>query len=238
MSSFILKIIACITMFIDHLGYVIYGGPSFFNYIGRIAFPIFAFQISQGYAHTKNLNKYIIRLFIFAVISQVPFYLFCSSFVETPSLNIFFTLILGLIAIISYDKIKNKFISLLAILAMCILADVLNVDYGSFGVLIIFTFYIFRNTKLGTVLAFLFVISVHYGERIAQVYITNYTHPNFSQELFMTNVVNKQLIYLAFNLLPLIPILLYNKKQGKKMKYFLYLFYPVHLLFLYIITTL
>ena len=58
MSSFVLKIIAIITMFIDHVGYAIFGKFSFFNYIGRIAFPIFAFQISEGYSHTKDLKKY------------------------------------------------------------------------------------------------------------------------------------------------------------------------------------
>jgi len=76
MSSFVLKIIAIITMFIDHVGYAIFGKFSFFNYIGRIAFPIFAFQISEGYSHTKDLKKYFLRLFIFAIISQVPFMLF------------------------------------------------------------------------------------------------------------------------------------------------------------------
>ena len=60
MNSFILKIIACITMFIDHVGYAIFNGPSWFNYIGRIAFPIFAFQISEGYAHTRNIKKYLL----------------------------------------------------------------------------------------------------------------------------------------------------------------------------------
>ena len=60
MTSFVLKIIALITMFIDHLGYAIYGKFSYLNYIGRIAFPIFAFQISEGFVHTKNIKKYFI----------------------------------------------------------------------------------------------------------------------------------------------------------------------------------
>lgn len=106
MTSFILKIIACITMFLDHIGYVIYGKLSWFNYIGRIAFPIFAFQISEGYVHTKNLKKYFFRLLIFAFVSQIPFMLFSSSFSNSISLNIFFTLFLGLLAIFLYDKIK------------------------------------------------------------------------------------------------------------------------------------
>ena len=92
MSSFVLKIIAIITMFIDHLGYAIFGKFSCFNYIGRLSFPIFAFQISEGYIHTKNLKKYFLRLFLFALVSQIPFMLFHSIISRDFSLNIFFTL--------------------------------------------------------------------------------------------------------------------------------------------------
>ena len=76
MTSFVLKIIAIITMFIDHLGYAVFNRFSPLNFIGRISFPIFAFQISEGYIHTKNVKKYLARLFIFSLISQIPFYLF------------------------------------------------------------------------------------------------------------------------------------------------------------------
>lgn len=129
MNAFVLKIIAIVTMTFDHTGYLIFGDFSYFNYIGRLAFPIFAFQISQGYIHTKNLKKYLSRLLIFAVISQIPFTLFlCSRSEVVPiseipnilynsfilwssTLNIFFTLIIGLIAIIVYDnfnKLREK----------------------------------------------------------------------------------------------------------------------------------
>lgn len=108
MSSFVLKTIAIITMFADHIGYAIFGHFSCFNYIGRIAFPIFAFQISEGYIHTKNLKKYSFRLFIFALISQIPFMLFHSIISSDFYLNIFFTLLLGLSCIYIYDKSKYK----------------------------------------------------------------------------------------------------------------------------------
>ncbi|MFR5765728.1 MAG: TraX family protein [Clostridia bacterium] len=108
MTSFVLKIIALITMFIDHLGYAIYGKFSYLNYIGRIAFPIFAFQISEGFVHTKNIKKYFIRLLVFAIISQLPFMLFLSTFSKNIyELNIFFTLSFGLLAIFIFDKIIN-----------------------------------------------------------------------------------------------------------------------------------
>ena len=91
MTSFVLKLIALVTMFCDHFGDAFVGHYSFFNIIGRIAFPIFAFQISEGYIHTKNLKKYIIRLLGFAIISQIPFHLFLKDFLPSSvgNLNIF-----------------------------------------------------------------------------------------------------------------------------------------------------
>ena len=111
MSAFVLKIIAIISMTFDHMSYLIFGEFSFMNYIGRIAFPIFAYQITEGYIHTHNLKKYFFRLFIFALISQIPFMLFSSLLSDEISLNIFFTLLLGLGAITIYDalnKIERK----------------------------------------------------------------------------------------------------------------------------------
>ena len=91
MSAFVLKLIALISMLFDHSGYIIFGGTSWFNFIGRIAFPIFAFQISEGYIHTKNVNKYFLRLFAFSLVSQIPFMLFVKSISSTTLFNIFFT---------------------------------------------------------------------------------------------------------------------------------------------------
>ena len=85
MTSFILKCIAMISMLIDHTSVAYFGQTTLFNVIGRIAFPIFAFQISEGYIHTKNLKKYLLRLFCFAIISQVPFMLFDSMFTNNFS---------------------------------------------------------------------------------------------------------------------------------------------------------
>lgn len=114
MSAFVLKIIAYITMFIDHLGYVVNNGKfSYFNFIGRLAFPIFAFQISEGYIHTKNLKKYFFRLLLFALVSQIPFILFVSTVTKSFSLNVFFTLLLGLLAIFVYEKVQYKSLGIL-----------------------------------------------------------------------------------------------------------------------------
>ena len=86
MSLFILKIIGIMTMFTDHWYHII-GGPEILNIIGRTAFPIFAFSLSEGYAHTRNLKKYLIRLFLFAIVMQIPEMIFNLNY----PMNIFFT---------------------------------------------------------------------------------------------------------------------------------------------------
>ena len=100
-------------MLCDHTGDVFIGHFSFLNLIGRIAFPIFAFQIVQGYIHTHNVKKYALRLFAFACISQIPFMLFLSTFYDNYYLNVFFKLFLGVICIYGFDKIKINLSELL-----------------------------------------------------------------------------------------------------------------------------
>ena len=216
MSSFVLKIIAIITMFIDHIGYAIFGKLSYFNYIGRIAFPIFAFQISEGYTHTKNLKKYFLRLFIFALISQIPFMLFSKLLSNKFSLNIFFTLLLGLTSIYLYDKSKNKFIGIISAILIGILANLTHCDYGFYGVAIIFLFYFFKNDVIKSSIAFILATTIKY-----LIPIIKY------------GFYDVYLYLLICTLLPIIFISLYNGKKGKDTKYLLYLFYPIHLLLIY-----
>lgn len=217
MTSIMLKILACVTMLIDHVGYVVYGTTSWFNYIGRFAFTIFAFQISEGYIHTKNLKKYLSRLGIFALISQIPFMLFEYSIGFDYTLNIFFTLFLGLLCIIAFDKLDNKFLSLLIIFVLCFIGEYIKVDYGYWGILLILLFFVFKNNKLLMVLSFLLMCIYKYLP-----YLINY---NFHYAYIIITIATFTSI---------IPILLYNGKLGLKTKYLLYIFYPLHLLILYI----
>ncbi len=216
MSSFVLKVIACITMFIDHIGYAIYGKLSWCNYIGRIAFPIFAYQITEGYTHTKSLKKYFLRLLVFAIISQVPFMLFHSIISRDFGLNIFFTLLLGLLSIFLFEKLPSKLLSIPFIALLCAFAEVTNMDYGYWGVLLIFVFYLCKNSKILLTISFLVLLCIHYV-------------PNFIVSNFYYGYIYLMLCTFA----SIVPILFYNQKQGRKVKYFLYVFYPAHLLFIY-----
>ena len=111
MSGFTLKIIAMISMIFDHTGYLIFNELSPLNYIGRFAFPIFAFEIGQGFTHTKNLKKYFLRLFIFALISQIPFQLFLKVLKSSFSLN--FNTFTSLADMISAQRIRvNIFVTI------------------------------------------------------------------------------------------------------------------------------
>ena len=216
MSSFVLKIIAVVTMFIDHIGYAIFGKFSFFNYIGRLAFPIFAFQISEGYSHTKDLKKYFLRLFIFAIISQVPFMLFGKIISNDFTLNIFFTLLLGLISIYLYDKSKYKIVGIILAILIGLLSDFAHCDYGFYGVAIIFLFYVFKSDVIKSSIAFMLSTTIKYLIPI-----------------FKYGFYDVYLYLFICTLLPIVFISLYNGKKGKDTKYLLYLFYPIHLLLIY-----
>lgn len=225
MTSFKLKIIAIITMVCDHLGDALFSVVSPLNFIGRMAFPIFAFQISEGYIHTKNIKRYLLRIFVFAIISQIPFYLFIHKFFGESGLNIFFTLFLGLTSILLYDKIKkkvkskNKIINVLAILPAIILSiigQLLDVDYGWWGVILIFVFFVFKDNKIKTVIAFLILCIIKY-----------------SIEIILNGFSYLYIQLMLWTMLPIALIVLYNGEQGRKIKYLSYAFYPIHLLLLY-----
>lgn len=241
MTSFALKIIAIVSMFCDHFGDAFVGHFSFFNLIGRIAFPIFAFQISEGFMHTKNLKKYFFRLGIFTIISQIPFSLFSYKFLNATSLslNVFFTLFLGLLSIYLYEFIIklfhksnnlkdmksklhripfDKLIGIIIVLLIGYLAEILKTDYGFWGILVIFAFYFFKEDKLAMIISFVTLCVLKYGIQILQYgYNIGY------------------ILLGLFTALSIVFIGLYNGKQGKKIKYALYIFYPIHLLLLYFI---
>lgn len=241
LSTFTLKIIAILTMTIDHIGAVLgmegYDGIlSYDTYmilrtIGRTAFPIFSYLIVEGYFHTRNVRNYTIRLFVFALLSQLPFNLAIKGDIfKFQSLNIFFTLLLGLVLIWIIDtlikKIRLSEIEphqsvllpyIFAVIAVFYAVDnFIPIDYGVYGLLLILVFYFFRakeetleNPDAGTkaVLAQFIAIGV----------ITF---------LFSSGIQ----IYCLF---ALIPIAMHNNKKGKGLKYFFYLYYPLHLLIIY-----
>lgn len=228
MNAFVLKIIACFTMFIDHVGYIVFDGhSSWFNYVGRLAFPIFAFQISEGYIHTHDVKKYLLRLILFAFISQIPFLLFHSIINNELGLNVIFTLFLGLVAIIIYDK-YNKFVGVSSAIIFGIIAHFLNSDYSFYGVGITFLFYVFNKNKCLLAISFIIATLMQYSYLILGYY-------NYGFE-FLKNVFIIYLPYFICTIFSIIIILCYNKKKGPNTRYLFYLFYPLHMILIYILS--
>ena len=124
--------------------------------IGRIAFPIFCFLLVEGFMHTRDREKYALRLGCFAAVSEIPFDLaFNGKVLEVGYQNVFFTLLLGLLTMMAYDAVMNQSrwsvwkrtaLSTIAILAGMFAAEFLSTDYGALGVLCIMVFYLFRRS--------------------------------------------------------------------------------------------
>ena len=241
MSSFIIKIIAIISMLFDHTNDVFIGHLSVLNLIGRIAFPLFSFQLVVGYTYTHNIKKYISRMFIFALISQIPYSIFIHIYTGTYfELNIFFTLATSLICMyILSSKNINIYLKLIYISICLIIAYYLNFDYSIFGILyplFIFVFYPFQekfgknrfslseNTNKNSIIKLLFFIA---GTLTLSIVKYIKLIPLISTSWFIELVL--------FTFIPAIIMIFFNGKKGPSLKYFFYIFYPAHLLLLELI---
>lgn len=228
-----LKIIAIILMLLDHLWGTIIPGNQWMTLIGRMAFPIFAFLIVEGFFHTSDLKKYMKRLFIFGLISEIPFNLIYTGSIIFPfHQNVMFTLLLGLLIINEIDKLKNtkeikkKIIPILKIFLFLIISIIGFVDYGVTGVLTIVVFYLFRGFKLAWIGQLISLILLYIVFFEGQSVILNI----FNYEYFLP--------LQSIGVLSLIFIWLYNGEKGKNnklIKYLFYSFYPVHMLVIYLI---
>ena len=152
LSTFALKIFACILMLIDHIGAVFFPQIILLRIIGRLAFPIFCFLIVQGYIHTHDVKRYLMRLVIFALISEIPFDLAFYGKLTLAHQNVFFTLSLGLIVVWAVDRL-NKGLSGIIYIVASFVAYFGNTDYSIFGVLLIMMLYLVRGKKLWEAIA-------------------------------------------------------------------------------------
>ena len=227
-----IKIIAFVTMLIDHIGYVFFPDYIFLRIIGRIAFPLFSYCLVIGFIYTKDVKKYAARVFLFAILTQ-PFYtlLFFPDFVseikypenylsaqfwtENFQLNVGFTLLLGLLALYG---IKNRkyFITATAVL----LGVFGNPEYGIYGILLILIMYCFignSKEKFGITVGIFLLLGF-----ITENFITEngiYLHPQ------------------GFAVLAL-PFMLFETNPNIKIPRLInYGFYPLHIAALYFINT-
>ena len=203
-------------MTIDHIGALLFPQLIALRIIGRIAFPIAAYQASEGYKYTSNLKKYVLRLAIFAGISQVPFSLGFGF-----KLNPVFTILFGLIAIILWNR--NKPGKVLA-LALCVAGAAMPLSYNAYGIFMVFIFEAFSHfSTYRTVMIF-----------IALNYVFYVNHDDSGLPIQVFSVMALPFIYL-------IPEKdkkeIYVPKIFKK-RMFYYIYYPAHLTVLLIISKL
>ncbi len=203
-----INIIAIITMLIDHIGSVFFPDIIIFRIIGRLSYPLFAYQITKGYKLTKNFNYYAIRLILLAIVSQIPFNLLFNDI----DLNVCFTLFIGLITLKIYDSNLNKIFKLFLIISSIILSQFLHFQYGFYGILTIIVFHIFSGKEI--------VVYYQLFLTLISIIILKYN----SIQLFS---VFSSIIILFINIL--------QKNDFKLNKVFCYSFYPIHLFILFLI---
>ena len=208
-SGSALKIIAVLSMVTDHCANYLLDGNTWayevMRCFGRVAFPVFAFLVAEGFAHTRNRMRYFLSLLLFAVISEVPWYLLNGM---DGTHNVMFTLALGVAALAVFERLqKHGALAIAAILLVALSAEISGLDYGWHGIVEILVFHLFRSKKYCQStrllqLAFAFPFMSHYG--------------------------------IIGALLACFIIFLYNGTRGiihgKVAKYGFYAIYPVHLI--------
>ncbi len=210
-----LKLIAMICMVLDHTGNAFFPEKTWLRAIGRIAMPVFAFCVSEGFIHTGDRKRYILRMLFFGFISEVPFDLFASGKTfDLSNQNILFTFAWALAGLGCYEQIAARersvlrdFASAFILLAFLAGSLLFRLDYNMTATALIFVFYLLRY-KTGWVR----------NISVAAVYAA-----------FRNKGVN------WFGLLGFIPIFMYNGRRGRGLKWLFYIFYPAHLLGIWLI---
>lgn len=230
-SAFVLHLLAMGLMLCDHLWATVLSWD-ILTWLGRMAFPLFAFMLVEGYVHTRSVKKYALRLLIFALISEIPFNLLCSGgWIYPYHQNVLWTLLLSLLCIHVIERVRRVgklWLTLLIAAAVSLVGFLLGfltmIDYYGYGVLTVLIFYLFRGRRWYCL--------------IGQILLLGY----INLEMMGGLVIPVELFGRSFHvaqqgmaLLALIPIWLYRGRQGlhsRVIRYSFYAFYPLHMLLL------
>lgn len=239
LSSNTLKIIACVLMIIDHVGFYM-GGifPHYINYalrfFGRLSMPIFAFLIVKGIIHTKNINKYIFRIFTFACITQTLMFLlgminaivYSNYYVQVNEyLNILYSFLICIVGIKFIDSKKNVYLKLLILVSVFIVYNLIDIELGIRVPILVFGFYYIRRLK----------------EKVKT--IDNENKLLYTMSLILIIIISvifgsKEFLYDIPSVLSIFIMILYSGKRGNKMvwlKNAFYWVYPIHHIIIYYI---
>jgi len=237
-SSAGLHILAMALMLLDHAWHTVVPGNDWMTCLGRIAFPIFAFMIVQGYFHTHSLKRYALRMLLYAVVSEIPFNLMAGGYYLYPfHQNVLWTFLMGLGAIHLNELARRSgrmWLRVITAMGTVFIGYVLGyltmVDYYGAGVVMVLGFYFFRGRSW---MSFIGQLAVMY-------YLNCVELRGFSYEI---EVLGSAVLFprQGFALLALIPIWLYRGRQGYSSRWFrriCYWFYPAHMAALVLIAML
>ncbi len=232
LSGNVLKILAAVLMVCDHVGLMFFPSEIGFRIIGRLAFPIFAFMISEGARYTKNKLKYFLTIFLLATVCQLVYYFFdngslymCILVTFSLSILLIYALNATKRALSESESPKYKYaicmgtLFLLLVVGVYVLTRYIQIDYGFAGIMtpVFASLFDFRGMNVPDKLKKLDNIP-------CRVLCTGIG-------LIMLSIQAGGPQY--FCIFALLLLLLYSGERGKyKMKYFFYLFYPLHLVFL------
>lgn len=223
LSGSMLKLLAVMAMLLDHTALILggelhlfttpwftLGGTTVTLYfvmrkIGRLAFPLFCFLITEGFSHTRSQKRYALQLLLFAFVSEVPFDLMLSGrMFDFSHQNIFFTLFFGVLLLYALQNVSNELLKTVAMFTVAAVATIANIDYGLKGVLLILLLHLLKNRPVSQALLAYPLLSGGIPALCAFVPINLYNG-------------NRGFI------------------RSKALKYAFYVFYPVHILVLLII---
>jgi hypothetical protein len=233
-----LKLIACLSMLVDHIGYeliaelyraaqepgtvqMLYRLYYLCRIVGRIAMPIYAFLLVEGAQKTRDPIKYGIRLLIGAVLAEVAFDLVVSGKVFGPKQSVMMTLFFGYAAVLAMKKCETITWKPVVVLPFALLAEVLDTDYGWMGVVLVALFDLSRYLEPANVFRFFGMVVLFHFTKGKVFYFGNISVP-----------------MQVFGALSMVFIGAYNGKKltwNKGVQWAFYLFYPVHMLILWVI---
>lgn len=229
MNRNVLKYIAVVAMTMDHCAAVfLYAHPELnllyccMRLIGRLTAPIMCYFLVEGFLHTSSKQKYATRLFVFALISQIPFSLLFMGKLLIPTFNMVYTLFLCFMMLYAQETIHNLFVKIL--FTLCIFGLSIFGDWALIAPAMVLTFYYFRNKKSILIPVFCFISLCSGSYFLIQRIIKGY---NWWKDWWQ------------YGLLLFVPLLLnYNGESGKKSsfnKWFFYVYYPLHLAIIYVV---
>lgn len=219
-----LKFLACAIMLLDHIGATLIPWGTL-RIIGRLAFPIFCFLLAEGAHYTRNPRNYLLRLGIGAILSELPFDLALFGSWSWRHQSVMITLLLGAMALLAMKRMTQPLLKILVLLLFAFLADFMNTDYGGAGVLMIALFGLTRERKYGWLV-----------QLLGMYLICRWIIPGGAVWF-----IGRYVFIEIFAILALIPIWLYSGKKStssRAVQWAFYLFYPVHLWILYLISIL